>query len=172
MIEAQARQFAGEFDRAVHLLDEAERIGQPVDAAFLWRRYTVLGDLAALSGRYHEALEHYADSLEAAQLRANEAQVMFDLLGVANALGNLEADEDAVEVAGMAERLVIELGGPEASGIHLVGQEAILAARERLGSTAAAAGNDRGHAVPPGERVARACTLARSRVPVSPPAWS
>lgn len=162
LIEAQARQFAGELDRAVELLAEAERVGEPVEASFLWRRHTVLGDLAALSGRSLEALEHYADSLEAAELRGNDAQVMFDLLGVANALGVLGADEAAIEVAGMAEKLVAELGGPEASGTHLVGQAAVVAARERLGPLATANCSSRGHSVPPAQRVARACALARA----------
>jgi tetratricopeptide (TPR) repeat protein len=162
LIEAQARQFAGEPDRAVELLAEAERVGQPVEASFLWRRHTVLGDLAALSGRSSEALEHYADSLEAAELRGNDAQILFDLLGVANALGVLGADEEAIEVAAMAEKLVAELGGPEASATHLVGQEAIDAARERLGPLPAANGTSRGQSVPPARRVARACELARA----------
>ena len=74
-----------------------------------------------------EALEHYSDSLEAAELRGNDAQVLFDLLGVANVLGVLGADQDAIEVAGMAEKLIAELGGPEVSATHLVGQEAVLA---------------------------------------------
>jgi predicted ATPase/class 3 adenylate cyclase len=162
LIEAQARQFAGEPDRAVELLAEAERVGQPVQASFLWRRHTVLGDLAALSGRSSEALEHYADSLEAAELRGNDAQILFDLLGVANALGVLGADEEAIEVAAMAEKLVAELGGPEASATHLVGQEAIDAARERLGPLRTANGASRGQSVPPARRVARACELARA----------
>jgi len=110
-----------------------------------------------------EALEHYADSLEAAELRGNDAQVMFDLLGVANALGVLGADEAAIEVAGMAEKLVAELGGPEASGTHLVGQAAVVAARERLGPLATANCSLRGHSVPPAQRVTRACELARAR---------
>jgi predicted ATPase/class 3 adenylate cyclase len=163
LIEAQARQFAGELDRAVELLAEAERVGEPVDASFLWRRHTVLGDLATLSGRSREALEHYADSLDAAELRGNDVQVMFDLLGVANALGMLSADEEAIEVAAMAEKLVAELGGPEASGTHLVGQEAVLATRERLGPVATASSSLRGHSVPPAQRVTRACELARTR---------
>ncbi len=162
LIEAQATQFAGELDRAVELLAEAERVGEPVDASFLWRRHTVLGDLATLSGRSLEALEHYADSLEAAELRGNDAQVMFDLLGVANALGVLRADQDAIEVAAMAEKLVAELGGPEASGTHLVGQEAVIAARERLGPLTSASCGARGHSVPPAQRVTRACELARA----------
>lgn len=162
LIEAQATQFAGELDRALELLAEAERVGEPVEASFLWRRHTALGDLAALSGRSSEALEHYSDSLEAAELRGNDAQVLFDLLGVANALGVLGADQDAIEVAGMAEKLVAELGGPEASATHLVGQEAVLAARERLGPLATATSISRGHSVPPAQRVARTCERARA----------
>jgi predicted ATPase/class 3 adenylate cyclase len=168
LIEAQARQFAGELDRAVELLAEAERVGEPVEASFLWRRHTVLGDLATLSGRSPEALEHYANSLEAAELRGNDAQVLFDLLGVANALGVLGADEEAIEVAGMAEKLVAELGGPEASATHLVGQEAVDAARERLGPLSTADRTSHGHSVAPAQRVGRACELARAGRGASP----
>ncbi len=164
MLEAQARQFAGELDRAIELLDEAQRVGEPVDATFLWRRHTVLGDLATLSDRPLEALEHYADSLEEAELRRNDAQVMFDLFGVANALGMVGADESAEEVSAMGAKLVQELGGPEASQSHLVGQEALFAARERLGPAATAVSSERGRAVAPGQRVARACELARAQV--------
>jgi hypothetical protein len=162
MLESQARQFAGELDRAAELQAEAERVGAPVDAEFLWRRHTVYGDLATLSGRPRDALEHYARSLEEAEVRGNEMQVLFDLLGVASALGVLEHDEEAVEVAGMAEKQIAELGGPEASVVHLLGQDAIVAARERLGSGPAAACDDRGRAVAAGRRVTRACELARA----------
>ena len=162
MLHVQARLFAGEFDRAPEQQAEAERIGEAADAEFIWRRHTVYGDLAALTGRTPEALGHYAQSLEEAQIRGNEMQVMFDLLGVANTLASLQEDEDSAEVAGMAEQQIAELGGPEASGAHLLGKEAIIAARERLGAAGAAACDARGRAVPAGQRVTRACELARA----------
>lgn len=162
MLHAQARLFAGEVDRAAEQQAEAERIGEAADAEFIWRRHTVYGDLAALTGRHAEALGHYAHSLEEAQLRGNEMQVIFDLLGVANALASVQEDEHSAEVAGMADQQVAELGGPEASGSHLMGQEPLLAARERLGAAGAAACDARGRAVPAGQRVTRACELARA----------
>jgi predicted ATPase len=162
MIEAQAHLFAGHFDRSAELMAEAERVGGPVDAEFLWRRHTVHGDSAALSGHPADALEHYARSLEEAQVRGNEMQVVFDTLGVANALAALGDDDQAAEVAGMAEQQIAELGGPEASGVHLLGQDGILAARERLGPVATAECDGRGRAVPAGQRVTRACELARA----------
>jgi predicted ATPase len=167
MLESQARLFAGELDRAAERQAEAERIGAPADADFIWRRHTIYGDLAALTGRPRDALEHYADSLEEAQIRGNEMQVMFDLLGVANALGALEDYEEAVEVAGMAADQIAEMGGPEASNVHLLGQESIVAARTRLGPGFAAACDARGRAIPAGQRVTHACELARARTLVA-----
>ena len=167
LIEAQARQFAGEFDRALELITEAERVGGPVDSAFLWRRHTVLGDLATLTGKPHDALAHYADSLEGAEQRHNDAQVMFDLLGVANALAMVGSDEDALEVTGMALQLVAELGGPEAAAAtHLLGRDEVTAARERLGASAASACIARGRTVGAGQRVTRACVLARAEIAI------
>jgi predicted ATPase/class 3 adenylate cyclase len=162
LIEAQARQFAGQLDRAVEILAEAERVGEESDSAFLWRQHTVRGDLAALSGRPSDALGHYADSLEIAEARGNEAQVLFDLMGVADTLGGLGVDEDALLVGGMAAQQISELGGPEASGVHLLGQEGIAAARQRAGAVVAADWDARGRAVPAAQRVARACLLARA----------
>jgi predicted ATPase len=162
LIEAQARQFAGQLDRAVEVLAEAEQVGEASDAEFLWRRHTVRGDLAALSGRPYDALGHYADSLEIAEARGNEAQVLFDLIGVADTLGGLGLDEDALLVGGMAAQQISELGGPEASGVHLFGQERLVAARERAGAAVAADWDARGRAVPAAQRVARTCLLARA----------
>lgn len=163
LIEAQARQFAGQLDRAVEVLAEAEQVGEASDAEFLWRRHTVRGDLAALSGRPSEALGHYADSLEIAEVRGNETQVLFDLMGVADTLGGMGIDEDALLVGGMAAQQVSELGGPEASGVHLFGQEGLAAARQRAGGAVAAEWDARGRAVPAAQRVARTCLLARAQ---------
>jgi tetratricopeptide (TPR) repeat protein len=169
MLEAQARQFAGELDRAADLQAEAERVGTPVDADFLWRRHTVYGDHALLSGRPADSFEHYARSLEAAEEHDNQMQVLFDLLGVATALATLEDDAQALEVTAMATALMSELGGPGAVAAHLLGQDTIAAARERLGPVATAAAEQRGRTVPVAQRVSRACELARAYAPAG--AW-
>src|SRR5207248_773383 len=135
MLEAQARLFGGQLERADGLLAAAQPVGEAGEAEFLWRRHTLYGDLAAQSGRPEEALGHYARSLEEAQLRGNEMQILFDLLGVASALAQLGADEDALEVAAMGEQQVAELGIPGASAVHLLGQDQHLGARERLDAT-------------------------------------
>ncbi len=49
MLEGQAHLFAGHPERAAEFLAEGRRIGEPADAAFLWRRHTMHGD-AALFG--------------------------------------------------------------------------------------------------------------------------
>jgi hypothetical protein len=166
MLEAQARLFAGQPERAAKQLADAEHVGGPVDAFMLGRRYTIYADLAMLTGRTHDALEQYARSLEAAQASGNELQVMFDLRGVANALAVLGEDRDAFEVVGMVAAQVAELGGPGASVVeHLLGGEAVLAARQRVGPKAAAGHEARGRAVPAGARVDRACQLARAQQP-------
>ena len=103
LLEAQARLFAGQLERAAEQLREARRIGEPVDAIMLARMPTIEGDLEMQSGRPREALGHYARSLEAAQARSDEVQVLFDLLGVAIGCAALGDDEDALLVAGLAE---------------------------------------------------------------------
>jgi tetratricopeptide (TPR) repeat protein len=162
-LESQARLFAGQQDRALELLATAVPIGEAADAEFLWRRHTVYGDHAALSGRPREALDHYAQSLEEAQLRGNEMQALFDLIGVASALAALGADEDALEVAAMADTQMTELGIPTATAVHLLGQEEHVPAAERVGPKRAKQAKLRGGAVPAARRVARACEIARAR---------
>jgi predicted ATPase/class 3 adenylate cyclase len=162
VVEAQARLFAGDHGAAARMLAEAERIGESVDASFLWHRHTLYGDLAMLSGRPHEALQHYVTSLEEAQLRRHEMQVLYDLIGVANALATLDQDAEAVEVAGVAEQQMAEMGGPEATAVHLLGTAEAKSAEERLGLVATAEIKARGRSVPAPARVARACELARA----------
>jgi predicted ATPase len=162
-LESQARLFAGQHDRALELMAAAEPIGEAMDAEFLWRRHTLYGDHAALTGRPREALESYAQSLEEAQLRGNEIQTLFDLIGVASALAALGADEDAVEVAAMAHKQMTELGIHAATAVHLLSQEEHPAAAERLEAGRAKQAELRGHAVPAGQRVPRACEIARVR---------
>ena len=72
--EAQARIFAGEFDRAAEQLDEVRRIGTPAAAKAIWHIDTLLGDLAAQSGQPQAALEPYARSLGAAEARGDQLQ--------------------------------------------------------------------------------------------------
>jgi predicted ATPase/class 3 adenylate cyclase len=163
-MEAQARLFGGDLDRARELHAAAAAIGEAADAEFLWRRHTSYGDYAALSGRPHEALGHYANSLEEAQIRGNELQVLFDLFGVASALGAVGADEDAIEVAALADQQIAELGIPGATAVHLMGQDQHLGVRKRLDAATLEASEARARAVPAGQRVTRACQLARARV--------
>jgi hypothetical protein len=59
------------------------------------------------------------------------------------------------------------MGGPDASGVHLLGTEEIELAAGRLGPIAAAGLKSRGRAVPATSRVARACELARARQPTN-----
>jgi predicted ATPase/class 3 adenylate cyclase len=161
-LEAQAHLFAGDLDRALELENAAIPIGEAAEAEFLWRRHTIYGDHAALSGRPHEALGHYANSLEEAQTRGNEMQILFDLFGVASALADAGADEAAVEVAALTDKQLAEMGVSGATAVHLLGQDKHLAARERLAAATLQACEVRGRAVPAGQRVTRACQLARA----------
>jgi hypothetical protein len=116
------------------------------------------------SGRPQEALGHYARSLEAAQARGDGLQVLFDLLGVATAFAVLREDADALEVVGLAKAQGVEVGGPSALTVaHLMGRDSLVAAEERVGPARALELTARGHAVPAGTRVSRACQLARAR---------
>jgi predicted ATPase/class 3 adenylate cyclase len=162
MIKAQAHLFAGELDVVAGIVDEAERVGAPVDANFRWRRHTVAGDLAVRAGRPREALEHYARSIEEAEIRGNQLQVLFDLIGGAVALVGIGSDAEAVELAAIADQLVSEMGGPEAVGVHLLGADEVTEAAERLGPDVTAEVRARGRAVPAAARGARACQLARA----------
>jgi predicted ATPase/class 3 adenylate cyclase len=164
LFEAQANLFAGELDRAAERLAEAESIGAPVDASKIWSAATVRGDLAMATGHPREALDHYARSLEMAQARGDGLQVLFDLLGVAVALADLPDDAAGLEVQGLAESQAVEMGGPAATTVeHLLGSDSLMAAEERLGPAGADEVKARGRAVPGGNRVIRACQLARLR---------
>jgi predicted ATPase/class 3 adenylate cyclase len=160
---AEAHLFAGDLDRAAEQLAEAERIGAPVDASKLWCVETAHGDLAMASGHPREALEHYARSLEAAQARKDDLQVLFDLQGIAIGLAVLGDDAEALEVAGLAEAHGVDMSGPAALTVaHVLGSDSLVAAEERVGAATAEL-KARGKAVPAGSRVARACQLARLR---------
>jgi predicted ATPase/class 3 adenylate cyclase len=161
-MEAQARMFAGEVDRAAELFAEAERIGAPVDTAVLWRGETFRGDLARSRGEHAEALAHYASSFVTAQALGNEIQVLLDLECAAWMLALLGRDEAALEAAGLAEALGEEVGGE--SGMTEVPWQADLAATaERVGEPAASEHRARGRAVPAIARVSRALALARAQ---------
>jgi predicted ATPase/class 3 adenylate cyclase len=164
LFAAQAHLYAGDLDRAAERLAEAERIGAPVEASKIRCADTLRGDLAMASGRPQEALEHYACSLESAQAREDELQVLFDLLGTATAHAALREDAAALEVSGLAAAQSADMSGPAARmASHLMGEEALLAAEARAGPARAAELKDRGRAVPAGSRVTRACQLARAR---------
>jgi class 3 adenylate cyclase/predicted ATPase len=160
--ETQALVAAGDLDQAAQTLEQARRAGEAVNAAVLRYFDTQLGDLAVARGRPAEALEPYARSLESAERRGDALQVFWDLAGVANALGALARDEDAVEVHALARSQAEDIGKSVLQlGEHLLGDSWVRSAAERLGPEGEAAARSRGHAVLPGQRVARACALAR-----------
>lgn len=163
VMEAQALTVAGDVATATRLLSEARRVGEPVGAAALRATDSMAGDLAMAAGRPGEAIEPYARSLEDAQRRGDQLQVLFDLRGMANALGALGRDEDAAEVLGLADVQAEEVGGSQNAAKHLQADR-LRAALDRLSPETAEAARARGHAVGPGRRVARACELGRAVV--------
>jgi tetratricopeptide (TPR) repeat protein len=163
LLEAQACVFTGDLDAAQTLLAEAEHVGLPHEIYYLERRETVYGDLEMARGHPHEALAHFAASLESARSTGNELQVALDLGCVANALATLGQDQEAVEVAGILEAHVTELGGAGGSFVsNVAGPGARLESKRRLGRETAQELLERGRRVPAAERVARACALART----------
>ncbi|HEY1517303.1 MAG TPA: adenylate/guanylate cyclase domain-containing protein [Solirubrobacteraceae bacterium] len=160
---AQARMSAGDVELARANLQEARRIGAPIDASALRYIDTLEGDIAMLSGRPGEALEPYARSLESARDRHDALQILFDLRGLANAMASLQRDPDALQLLGLVERQAEEVGGPGVDvGSHLQGNDGVLQAESRLGPEEASAQRARGRAVPAGYRVDHACQLARA----------
>lgn len=160
MMETQALIASGALDQAEQTLEEARRVGEPVNASVLRYVDTQLGDLALARGRPADALEPYARSLESAEARGDGLQVYLDLAGMAIALAALDRDEDALEVNALARSQVEDLGGSAAEMLgHTLGESRIDRAAERLGPERVAA-EARGRAVPAGQRVARACALA------------
>ena len=163
LYEAQARMCAGDIDRAAEQIAEAAQIGATVDAKALWHMDTLLGDLAVASGRPQESLEHYAQSLEAAQARGDQLQIFHDLSSVADVLAILHEDLAALEVAGLAEAQAHDVGGPAATPEHFfTGADAATALHERVGLACAIELKSRGRAVPAGNRVTVACQRARA----------
>jgi class 3 adenylate cyclase/predicted ATPase len=167
VMQTQALVASGALDEAEQTLEEARRVGEPVDSSALVYVDTQLGDLAVARGRPADALEPYARSLESAEARGDGLQVYFDLEGMAIALAALDRDEDALEVKALARSQVEDLGGRAAEILgHFLGESWIEQAAERLGPEGVAAAEARGHAVPAGQRVARACALARVGITV------
>jgi predicted ATPase/class 3 adenylate cyclase len=162
---AQSHVFAGQLEVAAERLAEAERIGATVDCMMMPFIRTFQGDLAMASGRLPEALEYYSGSVEVAEALGHGGQVVFDLLGVAHAFARLEADAEAIEIAGLAEAQAADVGGPGSTLPALPGANALVAAERRLGPAACTEFKARGRSMPVGSRVARACQLARERRP-------
>ncbi|HLY50601.1 MAG TPA: NB-ARC domain-containing protein [Solirubrobacteraceae bacterium] len=161
--ETQALVASGDLELAARRLDEASRVAESVNAAALRYIDTQLGDLAMARGVPADALEPYARSLETAERAGDALQVFFDLLGIANALAALGRDEDAVQVHALARSQADDVGSRAAQlGDHVLGDSWLRAAVARLAPEAATAARARGRAVPPGQRVARACELGRA----------
>jgi class 3 adenylate cyclase/predicted ATPase len=163
LLEAQAHLFHGDFERARERFADAERADALIPTQLLTAADTFRGDFAMRLGRPEEALEPYARSMSTAEARGNDLQVLFDLLGVATALAACGRDVEAIEATGLAEAQGVEVASMSdfagASFTHLLGDAAIVAARDRLGD-AAREPLARGRAVPAGRRVATACALA------------
>ena len=159
--EAQALMAARLLDEAAARVDEARTVGSPVDANALYDLDGWDGLLAVLAGRPGDALEPFARTLEQDLADGSYSQSASDLFIVADALAALGHDAESLEVAGMAESQSTEIGGaPETLFVdHLAALE------RRLGQATAAELKERGRAANPGDRVARACQLARSHAP-------
>ena len=128
IFEAQTRMGAGQPDLAVALLDEADQTG----ADSIYARHTFNGDLALLRRRPREAAHHYALSLELFQERGNFTQAFSDLIGLADALAMGGNDIEALEVSGVAEALINDLGGSPQSAWHMEGRDWVLDSEQRI----------------------------------------
>ena len=125
------------------------------------------GDVALASNHLPEALEHYADSLEEAEARGLRGQVVMDIVDVAHTLAALRDDAAALEVAGLAEAECSDVNGPGTTlPIGFGAPAALAAAEERAWTRPHRELKARGRSVPAGNRIARACQLARIRQPV------
>lgn len=160
LYEVQARSCAGQIEHAAAQLEEVALLNAAVDAKAGFHLETLRGDLAVMSGRLQESLEHYACSLEAAQSRDDQLQIYHDLGSVADVLARLGEDVAALQAAGIAEAQALDVRGI-AKAAYFWGDQAIIDAQERLGSTRAAELRGRGRAVPALTRVTTACRYAR-----------
>lgn len=166
-LNAQAHLASGDFDTATRLLEQADQAAARSDADFIWRRWTLLGDTAAMQGRHAEALGYYAQSLEEAERRRHPMQILFDLLGTALALAASGQDAEAIEVLAIAERHGAEIGGRAGAAFHMLSGAPLEQAEERLDPAEAAGARRRGELVAAARRVARTCELCRNPVPSS-----
>jgi hypothetical protein len=118
-----------------------------------------------MQGRFGEALEYYAQSLEEAERRGHAMQILFDLMGSALALASARQDSEAMEVLAMAERHAAEIGGRAGAAFHMLSGEPLEQAEQRLGPARMAEAKRRGEQVPAAQRVPRTCELGRNPVP-------
>jgi tetratricopeptide (TPR) repeat protein len=103
--EARVRLLAGDQEGAGLRLDEAERVGLPIEGRNPRHELEALrGDLAVRTGHPVRAAEHYARALEDAQLRGDDLQVLAGLGGLVRAFLALERDAEALELIGIAKR--------------------------------------------------------------------
>ena len=160
LYEAQARSCAGQIEQAAEQIEQAAELSAAVDAKAGFHLETLRGDLAVMSGRLRESLEHYARSLEAAQARGDQLQIYHDLGSVADVLARLGEDVAALEAAGIAEAQALDVRGIGRAA-YFWGDDAIVDARERVGPARAAELRAGGHAVPALSRVTAACRFAR-----------
>jgi class 3 adenylate cyclase/predicted ATPase len=160
LYEAQARSCAGQVEQAAEQVEEAARLSATVEAKAGFHLETLRGDLAVMSARLPEALEHYARSLEAAQARGDQLQIYHDLGSVADVLARLGEDVAALEAAGIAEAQALDVRGI-GKAAYFWGDDAIIDAQERVGLARAAELRAGGHAVPALSRVTAACRFAR-----------
>jgi predicted ATPase len=164
LFEAQAHLLSGQLALARERLEAGRPLLESSGIAAGWKRFTVEADLLACEGRLPEALAVYGHSLREAERRSNDLQILFDLAGVAAALGDLAADESAIEIEAMTQVLSTEVGGPADQIVHILDRSSIGRARERLGPAAVAAAEARGRAVAVDRRVDRAIELAQAAV--------
>jgi len=160
LYEVQARSCAGQVEHAAEQLEQVAQLNAVVEAKAGFHLETLRGDLAVMSGRLQESLEHYARSLEAGQSRGDQLQIYHDLGSVADVLARLGEDVAALEAAGIAEAHALDVRGI-AKPAYFWGDDAIIAAQERVGPSRAAELRGRGHAVPTLSRVTAACHNAR-----------
>jgi len=165
MAESSLRMDAGQLDLASELLDEADQIR--VDVSHLGSRHPLDGSLALLRHRPHEAAQHYALSLELDEQRGEPVWIYGDLVGLADALAMNHQDSYALEVSGIAEAQLADIGGSESARRRVrwrgVPERNLVAESEqRIPAQAAALAKARGRTVAAGYRATRAREIARA----------
>jgi predicted ATPase/DNA-binding SARP family transcriptional activator len=162
MHEAFTRLGAGQLDLASALVDESEQIG--ADLSHFGSRHEFDGVLALLRHRPQEAARHFALALERDQERAAHMDIYSDLIGLADALAMNNDDIGALEVYGIAEAQITEMGGSEHLSDHADGRNLVLDSLVRVGAHVAAETKARGRSVAAGYRVTRGCEIARAAI--------